>query len=399
MLPGYHICPLNLPGSSHLFFSFRCPFEHLPLTVMTVTAQVYSVEDEISQFFEKTTATRAECDAKAQELVGGPVVHIAIQGACSYSVYAGPDLEYVVQFRLKSLELSMDISDLARRVFGQYAPEVTFKGQLGPDGDESQGKEPLLIYVMSRIRGITHLDFLLSHDIPKNSSEYFELRKNLITDVAKYVSRSSRIGFTADLCMFRFFAICWKSPQQVDTAFRNRLEERLRRELNLLLSIPDRFHPTIHSLVESLPAILSLPMVLLHKDFGSCNILVDENSFHLIGVVDWAEAEIGPFGMNLHSLATFSTELHLKNGVTKYEDHESLQDLFWDTFRRDVGGLSDDTVETIKAARVLGQLLSRGFTSRLADMPEPVPLNDDESGRYNLLILDGMLINQATRFI
>jgi hypothetical protein len=198
---------------------------------------------------------------------------------------------------------------------------------------------------------------------------------------------------------WRFFAICWKNPQPVDIAFCHRLEDKFRRELNLLLSIPDRFHPLIHSLLESLPAILSLPMVLLHKDFGSCNILVDEKSFHLMGVVDWAEAEIGPFGMNLHSLQTLSTDLHLKNGITKYEDHESLQDLFWSTFRQEVGGLPDETIETIKAARVLGQLLSRGFTSRLANMPEAVPIKDDASGRYNLLILDGTLINPDTKFV
>jgi hypothetical protein len=91
--------------------------------------------------------------------------------------------------------LSLETSDLARRIFGRYAPEVTFKGQLGPDGDgdgdgdgdEAEGKEPLLIYVMNRIRGISHLDFLLSHDIPKNSPEYFNLRKNLLSDMAKFV--------------------------------------------------------------------------------------------------------------------------------------------------------------------------------------------------------------------
>lgn len=63
-----------------------------------------------------------------------------------------------------------------------------------------------------------------------------------------------------------------------------------------------------------------------------------------------------------------------------------------------MGGLSDETIETIKAARALGQILSKGFTSHLANMPKAVPVKDDESGRYNMLYLDGLLLNPATKF-
>lgn len=52
--------------------------------------------------------------------------------------------------------------------------------------------------------------------------------------------------------------------------------------------------------------ILSLPMVLLHRDLGSCNIIVDEATCRLIGVIDWAEAEVCPFGLNLHSLQSLT---------------------------------------------------------------------------------------------
>jgi len=48
---------------------------------------------------------------------------------------------------------------------------------------------------------------------------------------------------------------------------------------------------------------------------------------------------------------------------------------------------------------VLGQLLSAGFTSRLANMPPPVPIRDDAGGAYNMMILDGMLINPGTRIV
>ena len=145
-------------------------------------------------------------------------------------------------------------------------------------------------------------------------------------------------------------------------------------------------------------AILSLPIVLLHRDFGTCNIMVDETSCHLTGVIDWAESEICPFGQNLHSIQGFTGALHLKNGWRRYKDYETLQDIFWTTFQDGVGEISAETIKTIKKARIMGLLRSRGFTKRLANMPPAIPISDDGTGRYNMLFLDGFLVNPATRF-
>jgi len=56
-------------------------------------------------------------------------------------------------------------------------------------------------------------------------------------------------------------------------------------------------------------------MVLLHRDFSACNIMVDRISCHLTGIIDWAEAEICPFGQNLDSLQAITGTLHLKKWV------------------------------------------------------------------------------------
>ena len=61
-------------------------------------------------------------------------------------------------------------------------------------------------------------------------------------------------------------------------------------------------------------------------------------------------------------------------------------------------GLGNDVIRAIKVARIVGLLLCRGFTSRLANMPELVPVRDDESGAYNMRDLDRLLINPAPRF-
>lgn len=196
-----------------------------------------------------------------------------------------------------------------------------------------------------------------------------------------------------------FFALSWKVPQEVDSGYRENLRRTYTKELRLLLdSLPPRFHQFIQKCLGSIEAISSLPMVLLHRDFGTCNIIVDETSCHLTGVIDWAEAEICPFGQNLHSLQALTGSLHLRNGWGRYENYEALQDTFWGTFRDEVGDLSAEIMGAIKTARIMGLLLSRGFTNRLANKPPATPISDDETGRYNKLFLDGFLVNPATRF-
>ncbi|KAL2023185.1 hypothetical protein VTK56DRAFT_3308 [Thermocarpiscus australiensis] len=337
----------------------------------------YSADAEINAFFQKTSATRSACDARARELTGGEVVPVEVQGVCSYSVYAGPELEYVVQFRLESLALRTEVTSLATEIYGSLVPKVSFEGKVGEDRE----KEPLYVYLMSRLRGMTHLDFILAHGFPEYSLDNLSCRRNLIGDIA------------------HFMALSWKAPRPVNSEYRDPLRQTYTRDLRLLYAaLPSRFQSIIQTCLNSIGDIMSLPMVLLHRDFGSCSIIVDETTCHLVGVVDWAEAEICPFGMNLHSLQSLTGKLHPRNGWTRFEDYDALQDVFWERFKQEVGGLSDDQLRTIKLARALGLLLSSGFTSRLANEPQPVPIGDDEHGRYNMMSLDGFLINPQTKF-
>lgn len=142
-------------------------------------------------------------------------------------------------------------------------------------------------------------------------------------------------------------------------------------------------------------------MVLLHKDLGVSNDMVDPDDNHLVGIIDWAEAEIGPFGTNLHSLQQFMSKYRLGAGWIRYENYGTLNNTltFWDIFSAGVVGLDDETIETIKSAMIIGLLLSHGFRSRLANMPEPEPIRDDENRAYEMLGLNGLLINPATKLI
>ena len=144
--------------------------------------------------------------------------------------------------------------------------------------------------------------------------------------------------------------------------------------------------------------ILSLLIVLLHRDFSTCNIIADEDTCNLVGVVDWTEDEVCPLGLNLHSLQFLTGKLHLRNDWTRSEGYDTLQDISWERFKREVGGISDNQLRNIKLAKALGLLLSGGFPSRLADGVEPVPISDDEQGRCNMMLLDGFLIDSRAKF-
>jgi len=87
-------------------------------SVLAMTHSEYSISSEIEAFFNKTSATLAACDAREKELAGGSVVPVEVQGVCSCSVYAGPELECVVQFRLEALALKTEITSLATEVYG-----------------------------------------------------------------------------------------------------------------------------------------------------------------------------------------------------------------------------------------------------------------------------------------
>jgi hypothetical protein len=180
----------------------------------------------------------------------------------------------------------------------------------------------------------------------------------------------------------RLFALSWNAPQPVEPVYREQFQKNYLKELTMLqTALPGRFQPIVRICVDSVDNIFSLPMVLLHRDFSSYNIMVDEKTCHLAGVIDWAEAEIAPFGLNLDTVQGLAGHCHLGGGWSRFDDFDHLQSVFWSTFQEEVGGLSEQTLCTIKIARTTGLLLSRGFTNRLANHPKHVPIGNGEQGR------------------
>lgn len=83
--------------------------------------------------------------------------------------------------------------------------------------------------------------------------------------------------------------------------------------------------------------------------------------------------------------------VQLCHGGVRYQYYDTLSQRFWQTLWQEAGETSDESVSTAKSASTLDLFLSHGFTGRLGNMPEPVPIRDDDSGAHDLRRLDGWL--------
>jgi hypothetical protein len=57
-----------------------------------------------------------------------------------------------------------------------------------------------------------------------------------------------------------------------------------------------------------------------------------------------------------------------------------------------------DSKKVIGVSRFVALLLSRGFTKRFANLDPHTPFGNDDIGQYNMLYLDGFLIDPANKF-
>lgn len=91
---------------------------------------------------------------------------------------------------------------------------------------------------------------------------------------------------------------------------------------------------TLRKLTEILPALFDedYPQVLTHCDFSVTNILVDEATLAVTGVVDWSLAAVRPFGMDLDILYLTTGFMTRDDGWHDYACKKKLLDAFWEEF-------------------------------------------------------------------
>lgn len=162
-----------------------------------------SKEENIKAFFSHhQSVTRQDCIVEALRIAGGHHVEESqIQGAWSYTLFAGPQLDTVVQFRPPSTSQALPIGKIAKACeihnLGDEDPlvaRVEFKGLIGyssevveiaADEYEIQEEPGLAVYVMDRMPGMTHAEFLQVSGHAHNSDEARMARRTFVIDFAR----------------------------------------------------------------------------------------------------------------------------------------------------------------------------------------------------------------------
>ncbi|KAK3308676.1 uncharacterized protein B0T15DRAFT_524988 [Chaetomium strumarium] len=300
-------------------------------------ATYYSLDKAISSFFKlNTTVTRQQCDEFALSRAGEPVNPVQLQGTFSYTLTAGSDASKLFQFRVQDSCLDMDSITLAKKIHPQFVPSCKYLGIIGQS-------RPLHIYEMDNLPGTT---YIMARDTSVIQPPDAVIRqRNTVSDLAS------------------FFAQSWNGSQQLspdDTA--TLLAEFQLKLDHLARSLPSRFVPTLDRARKDLPPLFSgrLPFVLGHGDLCEMNLLINSKTGNITGIVDWAEARILPFGFSLWGLENILGYMD-SNGWHYYDNCHELEDLFWQTFKREARNASSSDLQSIRAARMIGLFCRYGF--------------------------------------
>ncbi|KAG8726747.1 hypothetical protein FRC10_006792 [Ceratobasidium sp. 414] len=308
-------------------------------------------QSQIATFFSKNSPlVQQQCDQEAGRILGTPVHPASVQGGTSYTVVAN-DGTYVVQFRSASSALDMDFLKCVELAYAGFMPDHEFIGSFGQ----------LYAYKMRNVGGIS---MYLARNVFKGDPS---LLQQAVSDFA------------------RFFASAWhKTPLWMQCPDRNTLcKEYSAGLLNLRQGLPERFHPMLDMLISKLPRLFenSWPLVPQHTDLLENNIHVDKQTGRITGICDWKDTVIGPFGVSLGSLETMLGIRTWKEGWVYHANQQELRDLFWDSFYKAMGDVSEEQKELIETARLVGLFLDNGF--KWLDDETKVPVSEGHDGlRY-----------------
>lgn len=137
----------------------------MPLDISALT------QYQIQRFFEENTSvTQQQCNTLAQQITGQSVTATACQRGTSYTVEGG---QVVVQFRVPTSPLDMDLLHGIEQAYWGFAPRHKHYGHLGK----------VIVYTMNNIGG-TYM-YLAWTELQSNSCH---LLRSTIDDYARHVN-------------------------------------------------------------------------------------------------------------------------------------------------------------------------------------------------------------------
>ncbi|KAJ5524615.1 Protein kinase-like protein [Penicillium frequentans] len=290
---------------------------------------------QTDRFFEKFGPISQDvCDNEAANISGGGTIKpTPMQGAQSYTVQVLSDAKsLIVQFRDPKSPIDLDLMTTARETYGRLVPNCQHL-------KERPGT--LLVYKMNYLSGET---FLLARTALRNA-ENFGLLSQTVQDFAV------------------FFASAWNNRLASILAFNSSLiqNDYLSRLERISNKLPVSFSPLLDKLKSQLPSLFpdDYPMVIIYWDLVENIIHVDIQTGHLTGIVDWRDAEVGPFALQLWGLENI-IGIRTTTGMCFHPQHIQLCRLFWQNIYEEIGDVSKGVKEAIHTARMIGIFLANG---------------------------------------
>ncbi|KAM0454513.1 hypothetical protein ACHAO4_004317 [Trichoderma viride] len=352
----------------------------------TANSNIHPYDEEIEAFFIRNGfdgATRDACDEYARvRFPGSAAKPAATQGYCSYTLNISDD--YLVQFRPEAFMLDIGTCREVKSIYGEFAPATTYLGEVEGvslqqvPGADAKPSAMMHVYLHQRIRGIP-------------LSEFRERRKGCQADDEKIFKRRLMSGLA------KVFALGFRGRQPSrgiegmlpsGSITKGRVGGSIRWRLNLLNGLPEKdLLAHVSEAQAQLDLVEASSWGLTHGDLLPGNMMVDAETGHLTGLIDWAEAEWLPFGMALYGVEEVLGEDRpcSEGGFRYYDDHEELRRLFWGeflSFIRQDGMKSDHILGLLReaeAARKLGILLWRGIAFDDGKMDRVVEAGRDGS--------------------
>lgn len=267
--------------------------------------------------------------------------------------------QLILQLRPARHALDLDTAVAARNTYPELAP-MARAVELSLPGD-------LRAYEMSKVDGIPFSSLRYCGSSPEVNLR--RRQETLITSFARMIAQSW-LAHTSK--KRRDSVLRPESPHNNENIFLSlctgKVGSRIIQKLEKLSKeLPDNWlRSKAGATLDSLRNIHDYPVVLNHGDLIPSNILVNEETWVITGLVDWAEAEWLPFGTCLygldHLLGSFQLpSLGFECAVFQhYHDAPQLRARFWSTLINLLPELSS-RIEEVKVMRDVGVFLWHGY--------------------------------------
>ncbi|KAH9922906.1 uncharacterized protein B0H18DRAFT_878915 [Fomitopsis serialis] len=287
---------------------------------------------QVKNFFsENNRPTQDQCDRYAAKATGKQPTATPVQGGSSYTVVGA---ELVVQFRAENAPLDLEFLRHVEKAYAGFVPWHTDSGKLGN----------LHVYMMRNVGGVSM--YLARDSLYANNC---------------YLLRQTLLDFA------RFFASAWhNTPMAMPVPDRKWLYSEYLSDLKQLSTgLPKRFCPVLNGLIERLPYLLALdwPLVANHIDLLENNIHADTQTGTLAGVVDWAGAQVGSFGISLGGVENILGIAKTDFSHEYHANHHELRELFYKELHLAIWGgpASAENRQRLEDARLIGLFFLNGW--------------------------------------